>query len=69
MSTFLRKAIWNFWNLLGKRAARSYIAGPELQDAMRVYNELSEKGFSTTMDSGTAMTMRTIKCQTFTLPA
>ncbi len=49
MSTFLRKAIWNFWNHLGKRAARSYIAGPELQDAMRVCNELSEKGFSSTI--------------------
>jgi proline dehydrogenase len=45
----MRKAIWNFWNLLGKRAARSYIAGPELQDAMRVCNELSEKGFSSTI--------------------
>ncbi len=49
MSTSLRKAIWSFWNLLGKRAARSYIAGPELQDAMRVCHDLSEKGFSSTI--------------------
>ena len=49
MSANLQQAVWNVWNLLGKRAARSYIAGPELQDAMRVCNELSEKGFSTTI--------------------
>jgi proline dehydrogenase len=49
MSTSLRKTIWDFWNLLGKRAAQSYIAGPELQDAMRVCNKLSEKGFSSTI--------------------
>ena len=49
MSAYLQQTVWNVWNLLGKRAARSYIAGPELQDAMRVKNELSQKGFSSTI--------------------
>jgi proline dehydrogenase len=49
MNGYLQQAVWNFWNVLGKRAARSYIAGPELGDAVRVAHELSQKGFNTTI--------------------
>ncbi|MGH7138859.1 MAG: hypothetical protein ACREHD_24185 [Pirellulales bacterium] len=33
---------------LARRAAKSYIAGPELPDALRVCRQLSQQGFSTT---------------------
>ncbi len=49
MSKYLSKSIWAVWNVLGRRAARSYIAGPELNDALRVCRELSSKGFSSTI--------------------
>ena len=49
MSGYLQQAVWDFWNVLGKRAARSYIAGPELRDAVRVSTDLSEKGFGSTI--------------------
>jgi proline dehydrogenase len=45
----LRRSIWAFWNFLGKRAARAYIAGPELNDAMRVCHSLSQDGFNSTI--------------------
>ncbi len=49
MNGYLQQAVWGFWNALGKRAARSYIAGPELGDAVRVSHELSQKGFNSTI--------------------
>ena len=49
MSSYLQRTAWDVWNLLGKRAARSYIAGPELGDALRVCTDLSGKGFNTTI--------------------
>jgi proline dehydrogenase len=49
MTNPLRKGAWQLWNLAAGSAARSYIAGPELQDAAEVCLRLSGDGFGTTL--------------------
>jgi proline dehydrogenase len=45
----LRRAASKFLTPLAARAARAYIAGPELGDAVRLSQQLAERGFSATV--------------------
>lgn len=48
MSSSLRKLLWACWLTLAKRAARCYVSGPELADALRACCRLSQQGFAST---------------------
>jgi proline dehydrogenase len=45
----LRKTIWAGWTRLARLASRSYMAGAELEDAVRVCRRFSERGFATSI--------------------
>jgi proline dehydrogenase len=45
----VQKMIWTCRDFIAERAARAYIAGPELQDAMRACYELLQSGFGCTI--------------------
>ncbi|MCC7418480.1 MAG: proline dehydrogenase [Acidobacteria bacterium] len=47
MTRALRRLMWAAWEPAARRAARAYVAGPELHDALRVCDELAGKGFRT----------------------
>lgn len=49
MSRTLRKITWAGWTCLARWASRSYLAGPELEDALRVGRRLARHGFATTV--------------------
>src|SRR5215469_2505924 len=40
---------WSTWGFLARWAGKAYIAGPELQDAMRTCHRLAERNFSSTV--------------------
>jgi proline dehydrogenase len=43
MSGFLKNTIWNGWEYVAKRAGRSYVAGSELGDALKVYQKFTQR--------------------------
>jgi proline dehydrogenase len=49
MIAALRRAIWSSWRPIAERAARTYVAGPELADALRVCGALAEQEIGTTI--------------------
>jgi proline dehydrogenase len=49
LKTYLRRTASSCLMPLAERAARAYIAGPELADAMRLTRELAERGFQATI--------------------
>jgi proline dehydrogenase len=49
LSSYLRRTASTCLMPLATRAARSYIAGPELEDALRVASDLARRGFATTL--------------------
>ncbi|HEV3342004.1 MAG TPA: hypothetical protein VG125_16675, partial [Pirellulales bacterium] len=48
-TSYLRRTAGSCLMPLATRAAKSYIAGPELADALRVASELDRRGFATTL--------------------
>lgn len=46
MSRLLRKTLWAGWMRMARLASRSYLAGAELQDAVRACRRFSEQGFA-----------------------
>ncbi|HWB11986.1 MAG TPA: hypothetical protein VG826_22365 [Pirellulales bacterium] len=49
LTSYLRRTAGSCLMPLATRAARSYIAGPALEDALRVATELAGRGFATTL--------------------
>ena len=49
LTFYLRRTASTCLMPLATRAAKSYIAGPELEDALRVASDLSRRGFATTL--------------------
>jgi proline dehydrogenase len=49
MSRKLNKMIWSTWEAIAKHAAKAYIAGPELDDAVNACRRLSSLGFGGTI--------------------
>lgn len=49
MNRRLSKMIWSAWEAVAKHAARAYIAGPELEDAMGTCRRLHDLGFGGTI--------------------
>ena len=49
LSSYLRRTASTCLMPLATRAAKSYIAGPELDDALRVASDLAHRGFATTL--------------------
>src|SRR5437867_4487460 len=45
----VRRLAWSSWRPIAERAARAYVAGPELADALRVCQALSRQGIATTI--------------------
>jgi len=45
----LRKTVWAGWTRLARLASRSYLAGAELEDAVRVCRRFSERSFATSI--------------------
>lgn len=45
----LRRVMWASWGAVAERAARAYVAGPALRDALRVCNALARQGVATTI--------------------
>lgn len=46
---WVRESLWAVWTPLASIAARGYVAGPELADALRVAGDLAGRGFATTL--------------------
>ena len=44
-----RDALWRVWTPLAAVAARGYVAGPHLADALRASEALSRQGFTVTL--------------------
>ena len=49
MNRTLRNIIWACWTWLARLASRSYVAGPDLEEALRVCRRLAGRGFATTV--------------------
>lgn len=49
MIASVRRLAWSSWQQMAKRAARAYVAGPELEDALRVCRMLSQQDIATTI--------------------
>lgn len=49
LSSYLRRSASHCLSPLAARAARAYIAGPELADALRVSQQLAARGFAATL--------------------
>jgi proline dehydrogenase len=49
MNRKLNKVIWSAWEAVAKHASKAYIAGPELDDAMRTCRRLFGLGFGGTI--------------------
>ena len=49
LSSYLRRGASHYLSPLAARAARAYIAGPELEDALRVSRQLAARGFTATL--------------------
>jgi proline dehydrogenase len=49
MNRRLSKMVWSAWEAVAKHAVRAYIAGPELDDAMRTCRRLFGLGFGATI--------------------
>ncbi|HUY92119.1 MAG TPA: hypothetical protein VMV10_25480 [Pirellulales bacterium] len=49
LASYLRRTASNYLSPLAARAARAYIAGPELEDALRVSQQLAARGFTATL--------------------
>src|SRR5439155_1733439 len=45
----LRRFVWSAWGPIAERAARAYVAGPELADALRVCRALAGRGDAATI--------------------
>lgn len=45
----LRRLVWASWRPIAERAARAYVAGPELADALRVCYTFARQGIATTI--------------------
>jgi proline dehydrogenase len=45
----LRKTVWAGWTRLARLASRSYLAGAELEDALRVCRRFKERSFATSI--------------------
>lgn len=45
----LRRLAWSTWRPIAERAARAYVAGPELAHALHVCRELARQGMATTI--------------------
>ena len=45
----LRRLVWVSWRPIAERAARSYVAGPTLSDALRVCDALARQGLAATI--------------------
>src|SRR5438128_11179597 len=45
----LRRTVWAGWTRLARLASRSYLAGAELEDALRVCRRFSERSFATSV--------------------
>ncbi|HKX33630.1 MAG TPA: proline dehydrogenase [Blastocatellia bacterium] len=46
MTNFLKSAIWGGWEYVAKLAGRSYVAGSELSDAMKVYQRFARRNLT-----------------------
>lgn len=49
MMTLVRRWVWAWWGPIAERAARAYIAGPELDDALRVCEALARRACAATI--------------------
>jgi len=49
MMVQIRRLVWSSWRPIAERAARAYVAGPELADALRVCHTLARQGITTTI--------------------
>src|SRR2546427_7072578 len=45
----IRRLVWASWGPIAERAARAYVAGPALGDALRVCHALARQGFGATI--------------------
>jgi proline dehydrogenase len=49
MSGFAKHVVWSVWSAIARRTARAYVAGPTIEDALRVCRWLSERSLATTI--------------------
>src|SRR5439155_3231121 len=49
MMAQIRRLVWYSWRPIAERAARAYVAGPELADALRVCHGLARRGTATSI--------------------
>jgi len=45
----IRRLVWTSWRPIAERAARAYVAGPELADALQICHALARQGMATTI--------------------
>ncbi len=49
MIPLVKNFVWTLWSAVARRTARAYVAGPAIEDALRVCRWLSEQSLATTV--------------------